>query len=253
MMSKYVLFFLAASCTYVLQQSVQPANRWEWFKFWAGLIGQGAIACKALQSNPSAPLALPTKTELMKTATLFLAIISIPFLHGCANAPAAAKPSLAAKTAAATAAVLNAPATQQTFLDVTEGVLDYTQGNTAGTAKAGLDLASLFVRQLQGTPKAADPAAVQAAVVAAGGNADMASMLSTAIVTVRKAGAPASTANETIMKQLDAALARKPEPQTSRGIQNPFAPILTARVGFRDIFVDGRWEVPFSEAHPEFR
>lgn len=43
------------------------------------------------------------------------------------------------------------------------------------------------------------------------------------------------------------------QPTSSTQIKTPFAPIATRRIGFKDLYVDGRWEVPFSEAHPELR
>lgn len=121
-----------------------------------------------------------------------LAISLLASLFGCATADNwAANPN--------TSAALNA---------VINGALAYTGGNTVGAAVDGVQAASFLVRSLQSTPQAADPTAVASAMTSGGASTALAAKAAAAVVILTQNGAKPDSANETVAKQLDAAMAK---------------------------------------------
>ena len=92
---------------------------------------------------------------------------------------------------------------------VTNAAVSYATGNIAGTVLAGIQGTSYFIRALQdGTPKAASPTAIAAAVKAGTAPAALAPVVATAIAKVVATGQTPAAANELVAGALDVAAAQ---------------------------------------------
>lgn len=100
------------------------------------------------------------------------------------------------------------PDTQSAVVTATQAIVSYAEGNTPSTVVNTLSTAASLMRSFQSTPKAAQPAAIQSAVVVAGAS-KLAPVIANAVTALTANGVLPDKANENIASLLDTVVANK--------------------------------------------
>jgi hypothetical protein len=150
-------------------------------------------------------------------AALLIAVLSglsIAFilgaLTGCAAGDNSGNPSVPSSKVqidlTAVGNYLSSPTTQAALDAVANTVVDAASGQDVTAVINGVDAATLLVRSLQSTPRAASSSAVSDAVKSGGAPPAVATKAAAAVTALVAAGATADQANEAVAVQLDSAV-----------------------------------------------